>query len=354
MHFFSSHITIIVILPMLINRGWENYFNIMLRLGVNMRIGIIDSGINAKAVNSNVIQFDFIEQRDTSRDDLNGHGTMAAKVIEEYAVNNVEIVSAKIFDEKLNTSLKKLYCALDFLSNQNLNLINMSISISSNTINKEIKNICNKILNQGTKIVSSYSNYSNKTAMDQIEGVITVHGYNFNNGTRYWYDDLRMKAVADNSPTLVQYDDSQYRFYNGNSKATAIFASHLVNCFDEKKHDFDMKKLKASAEKYSWNDNKVVQSDFPIPVGKVNNSVCYINDIFVDDILLDVFKIRDISLLREYYWTHPLIGINGSKAFQIIQMIEQKYHIKLDRKDIFLKDFLDYISFKIFLKENWK
>lgn len=341
---------------MLINRGWENYYNIMFyfRLGVNMRIGIIDSGINTIAVNSNVIQGNFTEQRDKSRDDLNGHGTMTAKVIEDYSVKKVDIVSAKIFDEKLNTSIKKLYCALDFMSTQNLNFINMSLSISSDTINKEIKDICNKILNRGTKIVTSYSNNSNKTALDLIEGVITVHGYNFNDGTRYWYDDQKIKAVADKSPILVEYDDSQYRFYNGNSKATAIFASHLANCFNDKTHDFDMKKLKANAEKNRWDDNKVVQSDSPLPVGKVNNSVCYIDDILVDDILLEIFKIRDISVLRENYWTHPLIAINGSKAYRIIEMIEQKYHIKFNRKDIFLKDFLDYISFKKLLKENWK
>lgn len=317
-----------------------------------MRIGIIDSGINAIAVNSKVVQENFTKQREGRGDDLNGHGTMTAKVIEDYSVKEVDIVSAKIFDDTLKTSLKELYFALEFLNTQKLNLINMSISISSNTINKEIKNICNKILNQGTKIVTSYSNNSNRTALDQVEGVITVHGYIFNNGTRYWYDEQIMKAVADKSPTLVQYDDRKYRFYNGNSKATAIFTSHLINCFNEKIQDFDMKKLKLNAEKNSWENKKVVQSDFTIPVGKVNSTACYEDDIFVDEILLEIFKICDISVLREYYWTHPLIGINGSKVFEIICMIEQKYHIKFDTKDIFLKDFLDYISLKKLLKKK--
>lgn len=73
---------------------------------------------------------------------------------------------------------------------------------------------------------------------------------------------------------------------------------------------------------------------------------------FIDNILLEAFKIKDISIIKENYWTHPSIGICGDSAFKIIRLIENRYGENFERKEIFLDDFLSYTSFKSFLKRN--
>lgn len=317
-----------------------------------MRVGIIDSGINAWVMKSKIVQRNFTDSDISGDMDRNGHGTMTAKVIETYSKRKINIISAKIFDERLQTSLKVLYDALDYMSNQNLNLLNMSVSIATPMINSKIKGICEKMLSQGTKIIASCSNNSHRTALEEIDKIITVNGRVFKNGERYWYNDVKMEAMADKSPVLVQNSVDQYKFYNGNSKATAIFSTRLINCFDEKHQIFDMKKLMAGAEKYEWSSNAIKCSEMQIPYGRINDSIDDVEDINIDNILLEAFKIKDISIIKENYWTHPSIGICGDSAFKIIRLIENRYGENFERKDIFLDDFLSYTSFKSFLKRN--
>lgn len=318
-----------------------------------MRIGIIDSGVNSDVLNSKVFQNCFLEGRESIYSDLNGHGTMTAKLIEDFSQRNIEIISAKIFDVRLHTTLKSLYFALEYFLNKNVDIINLSLSVSMNSIHKEIERVCKKIINHGTKIIVSYANKTNKTALDQVDGIIAVYGNIFHDTKRYWYNDAKRKAVADKSPLLVSYDKNKFRFYNGNSKATAIFTSHMVNCFDEKKCEFNINKLILDAQRNVWCKDDIWGYDIVIPEGRVNgeesNLETWIN---IDDILKEVFDVSCISILHEYYWTHPLLAIDGNKAYQLISLVEQKYNYKFNRRELFLNDFLDYVSFMKLVQKN--
>lgn len=317
-----------------------------------MRVGIVDSGVNCEAVKNMIEQRTFTNWDGSSVGDINGHGTMAAKMIEDFSEREIEIISARIFDQTLATNIKTLISALEFLDTCDLNVIHMSISVSTVTIHDQLRKICNKILKKGIKIVTSYSNKSNATALEQVDGVIAVQGEFFRNSCCYWYNDMSMQAVADKSPMLVQCGDKWYRFYDGNSKAAALFTSHLIKCYDDSKQAFDMELLKCRAEKNIWE----AHSTFPLEVHGKNsvgtNEKFYGNVDVIDRVLVEAFEVQDKAVLYAQDWLSPPLAVNGTKAARIIYLLEKEYHSKFDMKHVYLEDFYNHKMFEQFVKRN--
>lgn len=325
-----------------------------LEMRFDMRIGIVDSGINCGAVKSVVHQWDFTNQNGTvSSADQNGHGTMSAKVLEEFSDTAIEFISAKIFGDRLAADIKTLIRALDFLETCDLDLLHMSISIDEDILNRDIKRICRNMLDHGTRIVTAFSNKMHKTAMAQMKGVITVQGQNFENSACYWFSDRTGKAIADKVPLLVSYDRNRYRFYNGNSKAASILTSHLINCFNHEKKEFQMDFFKRGALKNDWveTDERLLDCRLQ-PKIDTWKDIAYDLRRMIEVILMEILQVHDQILLKEHSWIGYPFGINGMKAFEIIHRIENECKIKFDMKNIFLSYFLDYQSFGYLLKSN--
>lgn len=323
-------------------------------MGFDMRVGIVDSGINSDAVKSVVHQWDFA-RRDTvvSFGDRNGHGTMAAKVLEEYSRTPVEFFSARIFGDRLATDIKTLIRALEFLGACDLDLLHMSISVAEDIVDKDVERICRNMLDHGTKIVTAYSNKLHRTSLDQIEGIIIVEGRDLEDSACYWFNDSMGSAIADKAPMLVAYGQDQYRFYNGNSKAASVLTSHLMRCFDQGSREIKMDLFKSRA----WGDVCIetggYQQNHMMRRG-ADAWECLPCDLrrMVETILMEVLQIYDRMFLREHDWIGFPVGINGMKAFDVIRRIETECNVRFDMKDIFLSYFSNYESFGYLLKNN--
>ena len=317
-----------------------------------MRIGIIDSGINCTALKNQIQQKNFTNCPNHYTGDINGPGTMVAKTIENFSEREIEIISARIFDQTLAANTKTLISALEFLDTFDLSVIHMSLSVSTNIIHDQLRNICNKLLKKGIKIVTSYSNKFNTTALEQVNGVIVVRGQFFRNSSFYRFNDKLMQGIADNSPMLVQCGDKWYRFFDGNSKAAALFTSHLIHCYNDNTQKFDMELLKYHADKKIQEINTSLKRESDIQNSKELDEKFYCNANKVDNALTEVFKIQDKSILYKQDWLSAPLLLNAMKAIRIIHLLEDIFLCKFDLKHIYLEDFYNYEMFKQFVKRN--
>ena len=160
------------------NKAWEHY------KGEGVKIGIVDTGIDADHVDlaPNVKDFkSFIDS--TNGSDANFHGThvtgIAAGADKDQGIIGVapkaEIYSAKIFnknDEMTATAERK---ALEWLAQENVNVINMSyggiipkdIPGGEKSIRK-YHDLIKELYNAGIKLVAAAGNMGSKDGMDRV------------------------------------------------------------------------------------------------------------------------------------------------------------------------------------------
>ena len=130
--------------------------------GNNIRICILDSGINSSVVNYDS-GFDFIDD-DVYPADENGHGTHVASIIKNIAPN-VELCIAKVIDENGFGFESDVLEGLQWCINQNPDII--SFSIGSNTEspgfydNNLVVQLCHQAFEQGIFVVAAAGNNGN-------------------------------------------------------------------------------------------------------------------------------------------------------------------------------------------------
>lgn len=145
----------------------SNYKN-----GDNVRIAIIDSGLNSGLDIDNIINF----SSDDDTIDYINHGDIITYIIsnnELGIVQNSEVYMLKVVNKYGIAATENVYKALEWCLNNSIDIINMSISFSVYSENVEC--MVNSLLEKGTVIVTSISNDSKKTDYPSMyNGVICV------------------------------------------------------------------------------------------------------------------------------------------------------------------------------------
>lgn len=216
-----------------------------------IRVGMIDSGINQCVIGGAVVQEIFCgRDNDAYRElDVNGHGTMCAKVIENMSAAELEFVSAKIFHQELKATERQIVEALTYMMDMHVDVINMSLSVSLPESTALFK-ICRQLDEAGVVLVSAAANSGKKTLFEDYGNVVTVTGSSFFNGGVYWHGGSR--AVCDIEPVLLPWYEKAHRFFGGNSKAAALFTGLVINTGNSKTGRFDLNALKRNAARTDW------------------------------------------------------------------------------------------------------
>lgn len=185
-----------------------------------IKVGVIDSGINPSAIRGNVI----CQMGDNK--DFIGHGTMCSYLIEKYSNTPIEFYSYKIFEKNLKTNLNTFLQALEKAAEDELDILNLSLSVRENTC-ASISDIIEELVKNNVKIVAAKSSGNIQSIFDKSKDVSSVVGgcyfdsYIFRRNEQYIIDD--------GEPVLAKWYDLEYDFLGGNSKAAAIYSAKLCH-----------------------------------------------------------------------------------------------------------------------------
>lgn len=135
-----------------------------------IRVGIVDSGINprdaqAAPVAGGVgIRFrNERVERDDGWDDLLGHGTAVAATIRELAPG-AELYSIRVFHRRLEAHLEALLDAIGWGTEENLDLLNLSLGCSASGRERELASAFDRTIAAGVAVVCA----------DDAGGVVSV------------------------------------------------------------------------------------------------------------------------------------------------------------------------------------
>lgn len=230
-----------------------------------IKVGLIDSGINQRVIKGQVTQAVFCKENDTySKTDINGHGTMCAKIIERMATPELDFVSAKIFHRELKAKERQIAEALAYMMDMQVDIINMSLSVSL-TDSALLERLCRQLNELGIILISASANSGKKTLFEDCSNVITVAGSSFFDSTIYWYEGNR--AVCDIEPILLPWYENEYDFLGGNSKAAALFTAIVINAENMETRKFDMDSVLKNAGKRTWRNTDICRGGVAVPIG---------------------------------------------------------------------------------------
>jgi len=122
-------------------------------MGKNINVAILDSGSSIDTFEKIAIKIDknqkaIIEPQEKSKFN---HGEVISSIINDIDINIYDI---QIFTNELRTTPLHIYYALEYLLDKKIDVINLSLGISQDY--QEIKQLCQKLINKGVTIVSSY------------------------------------------------------------------------------------------------------------------------------------------------------------------------------------------------------
>ncbi len=173
--------------------------------GEKVRIAIIDSGVDSDLLSSdNSIDF----SKDGTDADIIDHGTPVFNIIKKIA-SNAEIFSLKVVNKSGIVSMNSLVRALEWCVENNVDIINMSLSFSM--YDENVENLCDTLIGSGVIIVSSINNEMSQIDYPSMyKGVIAV-GYTENcnlydtNTSIIFRTPHKIKTISHNG-SLMKYE----------------------------------------------------------------------------------------------------------------------------------------------------
>ncbi len=145
--------------------------------GRGIRVAVIDSGVHAShphvgAVDAGVaIDRDLVEHDDWV--DRLGHGTAVAAAIREKAPG-VQLVAVKIFDRELSTRSDVLVRAIDWASERQVPLVNLSLGTTSVESETALREAVERACRAGTVIVTVRQENGPRWLPGVVPGVVPV------------------------------------------------------------------------------------------------------------------------------------------------------------------------------------
>lgn len=230
-------------------------------------IGLIDSGIDKS---SNIIDnkyiVDLFKKKSSNNDFFLKHGTFCAHLLQKN-VPHALIYDLKVFDKKLITSSKNIINAINLCIENNIKLINLSLSVNDPNYYYEFKNICDEAFKKGLIIVASADNIGRVCLPAYLNSVIGVGIAQVENENDFLYMDEPIQIYAKGL-----FNDNQINDRTATSYATARMTGIIANILIENPHidyyellsilksralDFDEKKIITKNQDFDFDKNTV-------------------------------------------------------------------------------------------------
>lgn len=204
-----------------------------------MKIAIIDSGIdrNHKKLSSANIQGVSIKELEDNdflieeyfQDNL-GHGTACASIIHKICPS-AQLYAIKIFDNELFISEKVLCRAIRWCIDNDINILNLSLGIETNSSKEILYKICQEAYNKNIILIAAANNDLSKECypahFSTVFGVTSGSNKNING---YGYiNNSNIEFVAKGTLQRVAWFNNGYNVVQGSSFACAHFTGIVAN-----------------------------------------------------------------------------------------------------------------------------
>jgi subtilisin family serine protease len=203
--------------------------------GKGIKIAVLDSGVNIfhshidqelGGLAFRVNRDGWIELHEDIRDYL-GHGTAVTAVIRHMAPD-AEILTGKIFDEKLACYPTVLAEAIDWAVEKQVQIINLSLGV--NRSYRVIEEACASAIEKGVAIVASYNEQSGLLWPAKYPGVFGVRAGEVPRPE--WQLNAPYDFSACGYPRELPEDTQVYNIH-GHSFAAAHFTSWLARWYEK-------------------------------------------------------------------------------------------------------------------------
>lgn len=303
-------------------------------------VAVIDSGIGAqdiKEMQCKIETYEVVEEEGNlvlrvGGEDLNGHGSLCISTIYKECTQ-VEIISIKIFDKELKTSIKYLEYALECLLYRDVKIINLSLAMTEKIDTSKLFALCNKLEEQGKIIIAAVENGKHSSEPANYKQIIGVQGENIKDNM--W--ELRfgnLNFIKQSIPFLhLDHNNTFQMFGNCNSSAaammTGIVAKMMLEQPDITKKDI-VKKLKGmSVRKFNFEKNFSINRLHPC---FKDESIDYDEDKLkkIENVLGNFFDIKDSKIFYSYALYSSQIGGRNLDYFTLMQCFEKEFDFKIE------------------------
>lgn len=228
----------------------------------DVTVAVIDSGITVDSNTKNVFNDRVLsgvnysatksaEKNGNEAIDDNGHGTSISYIIAQSTSDNVKLLPIKVIDSAGKGTLLSLYQGIKYAIEQNVDVINISLSTAS-THSELIEEAIKEATDKGIIVVAAAGNYGSNVKYytpAKLDNVITVASVNeqlqhsdFSN-----YGDAIDYATIGENVYTESYNGADNR--NGTSYSAAKFSA-IVSYFKAIDKSINTKELKNILNKY--------------------------------------------------------------------------------------------------------
>lgn len=305
------------------------------------KIALIDSGIDTQHFKANLIGGISVETGphgvSTAGEDPNdncGHGSACASAILKESPQS-KIFAVRIFNERLVTDYGSLRFALEYLSDVDVDIINLSLALDTEKEKyREIMELTRKLHKQGKEIFWAIKNGRPENRLFTDRSFWSV---GTDDSLKSLYIDEKNSFIRVNSLPYLHYklNGSYELFGSSTSYATAKAAGIMANYIDTRRD----------------RDNAVADliSDHNEPVGfeplpYKDDTIEYDTELFYDlmEIIKAYFGIYDDETVLGYSLFSSRISGHSDFCFDLIKIIESALGISFEPYTELSK--LDFVS----------
>lgn len=240
------------------------------------KIVIVDSGVNKEHKKLKNTTIDgihiFLDEEGNvkTNDDISdsyGHGTAVSAIIANNSTGN-ELFMIKIFEEDYQVEEEALLAALEYVYEKcPCDVLNLSLGVTQYESLDRLEDLCNKIHDRGTVIISAFDNFgqiSFPAAFDNVIGVDSSPGIRSNKSFHVVKNSC-VNILARGGVQRVAWSDPEFIITKGNSFATPYITCVIAEALNAGVSHKDIPEfLKANAiEEIDY--SPICTDDKPLP-----------------------------------------------------------------------------------------
>jgi hypothetical protein len=305
-----------------------------------IQIALIDSGIN---LNDPLIDKKRIitswKGDYHCYDDFLGHGTKCAYLIQE-AIPESKIHILKVFDKSLNTSSRNIINAIGWCIANNIDIINLSLSINDLNYYYEFKHVCDEANKQKIIIIASADNMMRPCLPAYLDNVIGVGvAFDIHNDFEFYFLEHSIQLYANGNIPNHKENLPQHQ-------TTSFATARVTGIISKLMHEGSINELDKlenilSVQAKPVDDRSKIKINLPfdfskntIPIQLNRNIDLYINKLGSVGILGSGFEIFlfkefchflefDIALFTEISFPNPINEISSENSVNKYILSEQ-------------------------------
>ncbi len=225
--------------------------------GKKVKVCVIDSGWNKELKDTRIKEgISFIDSSlefklnisENYHDNI-GHGTSITDLILQIAPD-IQIIHAKVFEDKLETSIEILIESIKWAIDKKVNIINLSLGSEKKYHIKPLYKICEIAKEKNIIIVASNSNTQKYNYPAIFENSIGVGSYQTDIFNYYYMEDSAIECLAKGYNQYAMTKNGKRELLSGNSYATPVITGIIALLF-EKHQISNIYQLRTLLKEYS-------------------------------------------------------------------------------------------------------